>query len=258
MSKKKSAVLYRFLAWLVRLFTPKMKTIGTEHLPDEPVVFVGNHCQMYGPIVCEFYLPVERFTWCAGQMMNVKEVPDYAFEDFWSQKPKYIRWFYRLASYLVAPISAYIFHHANTIAVYRDTRVISTFKETVKKLKNGYSIVIFPEHNMPHDHIIYDFERNFVDIAKLYYKATGKRLSFVPMYIAPKLGEIHLGVPIRFSPDRPLDEERDNICAYLMGNISNIARSLPEHVVIPYRNIPKKYYPLNTAERSETLEKTGR
>ena len=33
----------------------------------------------------------------------------------------------------------------------------------------------------------------FIDIAKLYYKKTGKELSFVPMYIAPEAEEDLLG-----------------------------------------------------------------
>lgn len=251
MKGKGTAPLYRFLAWLVRVFTPKMETVGAENLPDEPVLLVGNHCQLYGPIACEFYLPVERRTWCAGQMMTMREVPSYAYKDFWSYKPKGLQWFYRLMSYLIAPLSAYIFNHANTIAVYRDTRIVSTFRQTLETLEEGISVVIFPEHDEPYNHILYSFEENFADIAKRYYKRTQKQLAFVPMYIAPKLGQIHLGKPIRFSPDTPIAEERSRICRYLMQEITAIASSLPEHTVIPYRNIPKSEYPCNLAKGVE-------
>jgi hypothetical protein len=66
------------------------------------------------------------------------------------------------------------------------------------------------------------------------------------MYIAPKLKKMYLGKPVRFSPDKPLEEERIRICNYLMEEITSIARSLPEHTVIPYQNIPRKKYPKNT------------
>ena len=56
---------------------------------------------------------------------------------------------------------------------------------------------------------------------------------------------MHYGRPIRFVPDVPMGEERHRICQYLMHEITDIACSLPEHTVIPYRNIPKKYYPSN-------------
>ena len=35
-----------------------------------------------------------------------------------------------------------------------------------------------------------------------------------------------------------------------MGEITNIACNLPEHIVVPYRNIPKHLYPKNTQKES--------
>ena len=178
--------------------------------------------------------------------MDRKEVPAYAFQDFWSGKPKWTHPFYKLLSHLIAPLAECVFNNAHTIGVYHDTRILSTFKMTVKRLNEGANVVIFPEHNVPHNHIINDFQKRFIDVAKLYHKRTGKAVSFVPMYIAPKLKKMYLGKPVRFSPDEPLEEERIRICNYLMEEITSIARSLPEHTVIPYQNIPRKNYPKNT------------
>ena len=177
--------------------------------------------------------------------MARKEVPDYTFQDFWSQKPKRSRWFYRLLSYIIAPFSVCIFNNADTIAVYHDTRIVSTFKNTVKHLQDGSHIVIFPEHDVPHNHILCQFQDKFIDVAKLYYKRTGKELSFVPLYLAPKLKRMYLGTPIRFCAENPIEEERQRICRYLMDEITTIAEALPEHTVVPYRNIPRKLYSSN-------------
>lgn len=244
-TEKKISPLFKVIKWLIWLFYPKMKVEGYENLPDEPVIIVGNHTQMNGPIACELYFPGNRYTWCAGQMMKVKDVPAYAFKDFWSQKPAYTHPFYKLLSYIIAPLAAFIFTNANTIAVYRDSRILSTFRTTLKKLEEGAQIVIFPEHDVKYNNIVYEFQDKFIDVAKLYHKKTGKELAFVPLYIAPKLKKMYLGKPIRFSSDTPIEEERKKICDYLMKEITDMARSLPEHIVIPYRNIPKKYYPTN-------------
>lgn len=237
--------LYRCIRWLVKLFYPKMEVVGTENLPEEPVMMVGNHTQMNGPIACELYLPGEHYTWCAGQMMRWKEVPDYAYQDFWSQKPKWTRWFYKLLAYIITPLSVCVFNNANTIAVYHDSRVIGTFKNTVNKLAQGGSVVVFPEKDEKCNHIIYQFQDKFIDIARLYYKKTGKPLTFVPLYIAPDLKQMHLGTPIRFDPQVPMEQERKRICRYLMEAITKMACDLPEHTVVPCRNIPKKQYPSN-------------
>ena len=52
-----SPLLYRFIRWVIWLLSPKYKLFGTENLPPEPCVIVGNHCQMYGPVAAEFYMP---------------------------------------------------------------------------------------------------------------------------------------------------------------------------------------------------------
>ncbi|MBE5867698.1 MAG: hypothetical protein E7293_01865 [Lachnospiraceae bacterium] len=257
MNDKKVSLMYRIIKWLVKLFYPKTEVVGAENLPGEPAMIVGNHAQMNGPIVCELYFPVERYTWCAGQMMHLKEVPAYAFEDFWSQKPKYIRWFYKILSYLIAPLAVCVFNNANTIGVYRDARIMSTFKETISKLQEGASIVVFPEQDEAYNHIICNFQERFIDIAKLYYKRTGKELSFVPMYIAPGLKKMYLGKPIRYQAANPIGQETRRICDYLMKEITEIACSLPKHTVVPYKNIPKKEYPTNIPKEATANEKTG-
>lgn len=216
-----------------------------ENIPDEPCIIVGNHSHMDGPIVCELYFPDNSYTWCASEMMTVREVPAYAFQDFWSNKPKLTRPFYKLLSYIIAPLSAILFTYARTIGVYRGTKIMSTFKETVAKLKDGNNIVIFPEHNVPHNNIVYDFQEGFVNVARIYHKQTGIEIPFVPLYIAPKLKTAYLGKPIKFSADTPIDEERRRICDCLMESITEIAVNLPEHTVTPYPNLPKKFYPKN-------------
>lgn len=236
---------YRVIYRLVRLFYPKIQVSGTENLPEEPCIIVGNHTQMNGPIACQLYFPGRRKIWCAGQMMHRKEVPAYAFQDFWSQKPRWTHPFYKLLSYLIAPLSQCIFNQADTIPVYRDSRIVTTFKQTVKELANGENMIIFPEHDAPHNHIVYDFQDRFIDIARLYYKKTGKEIYFVPMYIAPALKSMHIGQPVRFQSGEAMEAERRRICDYLMDSITDMAETLPLHRVVPYRNIPKKQYPMN-------------
>lgn len=200
MGERKISPLYRLIKAAVRAVYPKIKVVGEENLPPEPVVYVGNHSQMNGPIACELYTPGEHYIWCAGQMMDKKEVPAYAYQDFWSEKPKAVRWFYKLLSYIIAPLSQLVFTNANTIGVYHDTRIITTFKKTVTALQEGASVVIFPEHHVPRNNIICEFQDRFIDVAKLYYKRTGKALAFVPQYLAPSLKTMYLANPSAFSP----------------------------------------------------------
>ena len=245
MMEKKTTVLFQIIKGLVRLFYGKMEVVGLENLPEENAIIVGNHTQMNGPIAGELFLPENCYTWCAGQMMNLKEVPKYAFDDFWSQKSKWTQPLYKALSYMIAPLCVCIFNNARTIAVYRDMRIMSTFKESIKMLKDGANILIFPEKDEKYNNILYKFQENFIDIAKLYYKKTGIALTFVPMYIAPRLKKMYIGKGIIFNGENSIEDERKRISAYLADEITDIARNLPLHTVVPYRNIPKKYYLTN-------------
>ena len=257
MEEKKPPLLYKIIKGLVWLFYPKLEVVGTENLPDDASVIVGNHTQMNGPIAAELYCPGKHYTWCAGQMMHLKDVPGYAFQDFWSQKPRYTYGFYKLLSHIIAPLSVFVFNNANTIGVYHDSRIISTFRDTVKRLQEGNHVVIFPEHDVKYNHILYAFQDRFIDVAKLYYRKTGKEVAFVPLYIAPKLKKMYLGKPIRFCAANPMDEERNRVREYLMNEITDIACNLPEHTVVPYRNIPKKYYPSNIPKEEDNENPNG-
>ena len=246
--KNQSYFLYYLIRFLVWFFYPKIHLEGTENIPDEPVIFVGNHTQMNGPIMAQLYFPGKRYIWCISEMMVWKEVPSYAFKDFWSFKPKYTHWFYRILSYLITPLAVIIFNNADTIPVYHDARLKDTFRESLKRLAEGASLVIFPEENVHYNHILYDFQEGFVDVARLYYKKTGKEISFVPAYLAPSLKKIVFGKAIRYDGSAPAKAERDRISGYLKEEITRTAESLPRHRVVPYRNIPKKDYPWSRPE----------
>ncbi len=255
MDDKKTSLIYRVLRYFIRLFSPKYTLLGTEHLPAEPCVIVGNHSQMFGPIAGELYTPGKHDVWCAGEMMVWKEVPAYAYRDFWSGKPRAVRWFYKLLSYAITPLAVCLFNNAHTVAVYHDTRLISTYRRSIERLEAGSSIVIFPEKNEKYNNILYAFQDKYVDLARFYYKRTGLALAFVPLYVCPKRAELHFGEAIRFDPAAPIAQERDRICAYLADAITEIASSLPEHTVVPYRNIRKRDYPKNTPVEVYTDEK---
>ena len=255
--QKKTSFLFKIIKSVILFLYPEIDVVGKEKLLDEPMIIVGNHSQINGPICCEFYSARHRYTWCAGEMMHLKEVPAYAFKDFWSQKPKITRPFYKLLSYLIAPLSVVLFNNANTIAVYRDKRIISTFRQTIQHLCEGTDVVIFPEHDVKYNNIIYEFENKFIDVAKMYYKKSGKELSFIPLYVAPKLKKMYFGEPIRYCANNPIEDERERICKHLMDEITNIARALPEHTVVPYRNIPKKDYPSNKQEVNSNEKANG-
>ncbi len=243
---KKQGPFFKFLRKTLSFFYRKTKFIGLENIPKEPSIIVGNHAQIHGPFIAELQMPFKKNIWCAGEMLDKNAIPDYAMKDFWPYKPKRVRWFYKGVSKVVAaPLLSYIYNRVDVIPVYHDNRVILTFKRTVECLKKGAHIVIFPEYHKPFNQIIYEFQQSFVEIARLFFKNTGKRISFVPMYNAPKLKTVVFGKPIEYDQKIDIVEQKNSICNYLKNEITSLAKSLPVHKVVPYANIPKKQWNLS-------------
>jgi 1-acyl-sn-glycerol-3-phosphate acyltransferase len=241
--KKLSWYVYRVARAVVRRLFPEPQITGLENLPaDRPCIIVGNHAQAYGPIYMELYLPGSRAIWCIAEMMHVKEVPDYAFRDFWSRKPLWCRWVYRLLSFVVAPLVPCVLNNAHTIGVYRDSRIINTMRESLKRMKEGTNIVIFPEHEVFRNGIVWEFQEGFVNLARLYTRQTGEGVDFVPMYVAPRLRRVCLGSPIAYDPTADPGAEARRICDALMDAVTDLALALPPHVAVPYPNLPKHSY----------------
>lgn len=248
---KQPTRLYRLLCRIARWIFPKFRLYGTENLPAEPCIIVGNHSQAYGPVAMELYAPRPAYTWCVGEVMNRKEAPAYTYRDFWPLKRRGWHWFYRMLSRLTAGPLVYILNNARLIPVYRDARVVTTFTQSIQRMKEGADIVIFPEKNEPYNPILCQFQEHFPDLARLYHRMTGAGVQFVPMYIAPKLKGVYYGKPICFDPDAPEREEKERIRKAVMASITDMAVSLPRHTVVPYLNIPRREYPLNTAPEQE-------
>jgi hypothetical protein len=62
------------------------------------------------------------------------------------------------------------------------------------------------------------------------------------MYYSVRLKKMVFGKPIRFDSKNSIEDERKRICAYLMDEITKIAKTLPKHVVVPFNNVDKSQY----------------
>lgn len=239
---KKKGVIYKICAPFVKIFYRRTESVGLENLPKEPCIIAGNHAQMNGPVNAEFYFPTKKLIWCDGPMMVRKEFPKYAYNNFFGGKPNV---FQKISMHILAPLITYIFRNADALPVYRDMRIMQTYKSTIDTLEQGVNIVILPECPDEFNEITNKFNEYFVDVARLYYKKTKKELSFVPMYYCKEFRKNLFGKPIKFDGTAPIETERKRICEYLMAEITNLAKTLPPHKVIPFNAVKKKDYKMS-------------
>ena len=235
--KKKKGMLYKTCAFFIKMAYKKNTYIGLENIPNEPCVITGNHAQMHGPIVNELYFPTEKMIWCDAPMLDKKSFTKYAYNNFFGGKPNL---FQKIFVHLLKPIIVKIFIDSDTLPVYRDMRIVKTYKATIDYLDQNKNIVILPECPEEFNEITNKFNEYFVDVARMYYKSTNKELSFVPMYFCKDFRKMLFGKPIKFDSKKPIETERKRICEYLMLEITRLAKTLPVHKVIPFNAVPKK------------------
>lgn len=234
--------IFNLLKKCTKVFYKKPKFLNVENLQELPTIFVSNHAQIHGPLVSELYMPYKNYTWITGEALSIKEFKSYAYKDFWSNKSKPIRWFYKGFSYAISPFAVWLFKRARVIGVYKDFKIVKTYRETISKLEKGSNIVIFPENREKCNLFINEFQKNFVDIARLYYKKAKKCISFTPMYIAPTIKTVVFGKPITFDNKDDFSLQKEKIINHLKDEITSIALNLPPHAITPYENIARKFY----------------
>ena len=208
----------RIARWLIRKLYPH-RLVGTEHIhPDEdnPIVFLCNHGELYGPLVGEGYTPQPTRLWVISNMaVNSEEVTQYLYENtFCRQKwlPRRLRMPF---SRLMGRFSVWGLRQLGGIPVWRDKPALlkRTFRASVDAMLAGDNILIFPENPQAEDEAHYNLEgvnaffSGFAMLGQIYWMRTRKRCRFVPMLAHKGTRTITFGEEVVYDPDRPVEEE---------------------------------------------------
>jgi len=114
------------------------------------------------------------------------------------------------------------------IPIYGDVRVVTTFRESVRTLQAGISLVIFPENEEPYSEYTHGFSSGFVHVGRNFCAETGAGLNFYPVYVSKKTRTINIGEPVAYLPERDFSEQRVRVADALRDAITHIARELEE------------------------------
>lgn len=223
----------RFVTFLMtKLVIGKTKFVFHDEQPVEPSVFIANHTRAKGPLTIQYLYPGDVRTWSNSKLIEKKS----CYEHFKTNIIKNIRgeWFFKLLLPIGIPIvNWYYKKQLNCIPVYHDMNISKTFTASTQTLVNGVNIAVYPEiKETIQNEILSHFAVGFTYMGFYYYRETGKRLNFYPVYIAQTLRQIHFGKPIAYDPDISMKEQAVIICNYLEESITSLARSLPKHRIV--------------------------
>lgn len=238
--KSKPTLYYKFARKLARLVCPRATTIYEEKPDDEPAVFVANHSNVSGPILMTLDFERKHSTWAISYACEKEKCGVYAYHDIFFGESRKVKWFWRILAKIMSVALPPIMRYSDTIPVYHDQRVLGTFKKSAAALADGRDLVIFAESPERYSEYVNKLQTGFVDVARTYYRETGKRLKFYPVYIEKHLKTIAVARPITYDPDMPMSACRGVICDFLLDGIDRLGRSLPSHKPTPF--LPKRWY----------------
>jgi len=214
--------LYDMLAWGFRNLMPRMTANWEVPFDGESCIFVCNHVGAMGPIdmVSKFPLWRDCHAWCNEGIMNRKTCPAYVRQDYWWEPGCKMEPLYNATiPYIAAAIVPPILKSAPTIPVYHDARVMSTMRTSIRLLKEGKYVVIFPEqpsgYGEHHDWI----NTGWLNICTMYHRATGKNLKLWPVHIDTQKNTFTIAKPVVFDGERPLHEQQDEMVRLLAAGL---------------------------------------
>ena len=220
----KERIVTRTTIAILRPFN-RHRMVDLDHVkldPDNPVVFLGNHAEIYGPIASALCFPVPVRFWVISKMMfKKKDVRAYLYENTFSKKtylPIFVR---KLLAWYLGWLSVNVMNALRAIAVYRDSpmKLRQTLRESVEALEQGDNLMIFPEH--PDGKYakggISELSPGFVMRAEAWRKKTGKKMRLMPVFANREKRTFTFGEEIVYEPENGYAAEQERILeeAYL-------------------------------------------
>lgn len=213
---------YRCLSTVYRVCSRKMKAEWAVPFTDEPSVFVVNHAGAYGPMdMCtKFPLKDNCLIWCNDGMCHADTVPAYVRQDYWWKpgcwaEPLLNATLPNIAAAVVPPV----LNGAPIIPVYHDNRVLLTARKTLRALKDGKHVVIFPEQPSGWKSHHMWINTGFLFIGEQYAKLTGKALKFWPVHLDRKARVFRIAAPISYDLARSLEEQKQELADKLAAGL---------------------------------------
>ena len=216
--RKKENIVTAIVIGILRPFN-RHKMVNLEHVktdPDNPLVFLGNHAEIYGPIASALCFPVPVRFWVISKMMFRKQdVRAYLYENTFSKKtflPVFVR---KLLAWILGWLSVNVMSSLRAIAVFRDSpmKLRQTIRESVSALENGENLMIFPEH--PEGKYvkggISELSPGFLMLAEAWWKKTGKKLRMMPVYANRDQRTFTFGDEIVYEPENGYAAEQERI-----------------------------------------------
>ena len=173
------------------------------------------------------YLPVKFKLWVHDKML-CRETAIPTIEQTYRDRYRWLgpRLKKTLIRWISKPVCAAI-NSLNTIPVSRTNTIamIDTISDSVKALREGYNVLIFPEKpGQRYDENAYrEMHPAYSIIGMQYYAQSGKELSFYPVFADKRHRRFSIGEPVQYQPESDPHDEAMRIVSEVQSRMIRLS-----------------------------------
>ena len=153
----------------MRLFIKESKFIYLDKKIDKPTIVLSNHVGTTAPLAWELYGQLPFRFWGASEMNSgLVSLYKYQTRIYYHEKKHWNLHLARLFCLLASPLTYMFYKGLNLISTYHDIRFKKTISESINTLKDGKSVIIFPEiSDKGYLDVLEGFHQGFTTLANI-------------------------------------------------------------------------------------------
>ena len=137
---------FRFVKKIMRLFIKETEFVYLGDEINEPTIILSNHVGTSAPLAWELYGNIPFRFWGASEMNSgLIKLYKYQSRVFYHEKKHWNLHLARLFCLIASPLTNMFYKGINLISTYQDIKFKKTISESIESIKDGKSVIIFPE-----------------------------------------------------------------------------------------------------------------
>lgn len=182
MQKQKRKGYFRFLKRLMRLKYKQPKFIYLGEPVKDGAIILSNHEGTDAPMALEIYHPEAMRMWGTVEMNSgLKNMYKYQSRVYYHEKKHWNLHLARLFCLIASPLTHLFYKGFDLISIHKGGKLLTTIRESVTAIEQGYNVVIFPEDSTEgYLEELKGFHSGFT----LLLRACEKKELNVPVYVA--------------------------------------------------------------------------
>lgn len=171
---------------------------------QEPIVFVCNHYELFGPLALMTSLRARFRVWSNEKLLEAGEEVEDLLDGAMVMAPAVSRRTMEKLLRCLSPLVEWVFDRLQAIPVSRteSTKLLRTMRKTVIAMEAGESIVIFPETGEPHYELggVSPFYSGFAMVGEFASRKLKEPVSFCPIHIDKAGKKLRFGQLVAYRP----------------------------------------------------------